>query len=988
MPLTVQEQYDAAIGALSEGDVDLLAKIFTDPAAVTIDEQRTVAQRLGLKKGFLSAAVNTATDPLVWVATLLSRKFPTSAWLRGTVPHRFIGTANEFSGLSLAFRPSEAAFRGTNIPKLVSLSMHRQATVMKTAAPMFEVMNRPNWKEEMPVVSMLLEGGNPAGATPELRAVAGKVRLHMDEMWQFLRKAHRVEGGLEEGTRATARPMLPSEAPKYLRDYLPHIPLTGEESMFEVSGKEALARLGGRRNRKMAQALEMADKRIEGDVWQVTPQDTLVSEFGRWQQWVGTVGAHVYNPHMFRRVRHGLQLAGPKGHDLFVTDLNLVLQKYAASAAKTYAINAPLSLTERSIASTLIKGPDGIERRKYPTADPIMVQLVNQGLDTAGVKMSQRQVAGTDRMIEQVVPGTGSLPTVKMLDTLVKSVRGSMGEDQILFGQMFSKVFDNIEKLRGKLSTSQLNETTAAVSAVARTRDHRHKVDALTNYFYASTLGLNTMSSVKNLLQPVITTAPAIGIGPTLAGMRELGPKVQAFAADIAAQSRALPRHHKGLPRLIEGMNRSFGKHFPELVSQRLDIDPRVYDISEESLRKFVGKDGRFIDKESFFKTLLAPFTASEMSNRAVTFYGARNALRQTVRTGELPAPKRPDGKALSAFEFDEWINFEAGNIVNATQFRPGPGSRSVVQSMLPGPLRQFTTFPLRLANFFADSTVRGAMTQAQLQEMSTLGRLVTLNGRNLGTLARTFLYGKIATNGLRDVLGVDVGGAVGLMLPFQPAPGDQPFAPLPMPPAPSALFAMMSATAMRDIERLHPMELPGGVKLPVPKTLFPAGVGLSRLFRVMNQFRPDMGGFVDENERLLYRGDSKDAILQMLGVPLDKLRRERQQMGRLHANRAVFREYGRKYRLAASTFDFAAMDQLQTKWRGAFPDMPPLAISQKDLDRFEASRRKTRVGRMIDTLPKAFRSTDAGRYDVDEDLIAPPMGAGNEAGLAALLAG
>lgn len=951
--------------ALTHGDISLLSKVLTEPDSITIDEHRTAAEKLGLHGGFLAAAVNTAMDPSVWIATLLSRKFPTLSWIKGTVPQRFIGTANEFSGVSLAARPVEQMFRGTTIPKLTSLAMHRHAEVMKAAKPLFDIMNRPNWAKEMPIVSLALEGVETPMLTSELRRVRDDIRGHMDNLWGFLSQTQRLTGGLDHGAKVRSQPFSIADSPEYLRDYLPHIPLTGHESTFEVSGREALERLAGRGNRPAQQLVQLANMPTP---WGVSKRDGLYSKFGDYQRWVANVGAQVYNPHLFKRVRHGLQVQNPVGQELFHTDLNLMFQKYVSSVAKTYSINAPLSPHERAIASVT----DEFGRQITPSSEPIMAQIINTGLDTAGVKFQATGIPGSPKVIEQIIPGTGSQPMMAALRTLTRSVRGSQSEDQILFGMMFNKMYDRIHSMRNGLGSQKAAMLTDGISTVQRMRDNRRIMDGITNWFYVSTLGGNLKSSFQNLLQPVITTAPAIGIGPTLAGMKEFFPKVQRYARSVAAEMRSLPPSSKGLVRLQEAGKQAFREAFPELADQHLEIDPRLFDVSAESLKRKVSPDGKFVDKESLFSFLMAPFTSTEISNRAITFYGAKHAMRNAIRTGEYPLPRLPDGGSLSPAQIDDLLNFEAANAVSATQFRPGPGSRTVLQSMLPSPLRQFTTFPVRLGNFFAESTVRGAMTQEQLAGMSFLGRLGTFGGRNLGTLARTYLYGRIAANGFRDVLGVDITNAIGLTLPFQPAPSDQAFAPFPLPPAPSLLFGVASAAAGRDYEKLNGLELPGNIKTPFPKVLFPAGVALNRLFETMNQFRPDMGGFVDQDERLIYHGSTKDAILQAIGIPLDKARRERQTMERLHAVRGVQREFQRRIRLAYSRFDLGEVRRLQDHHRKLFPDVPAPNISQTQLDEYNAEKRLTRVQRMLDTLPSSFGFLGDQIFDYDPDLVTP----------------
>lgn len=982
MALTIKQQYDIGAGAITTGDIDLLSRLLTDPSTITIKQQRTVAEKLGFKNGFLKAAVNTAADPLVWIAAFMSRKFPTQAWLKGTVPQRFVGAANEFSGVSLLARPSEAAFRGTNIPKLNALSLRRQAEVMRAGKKMLSVMDRPNWAEEMPIVSLMLEGASPAGATPELQQVAKQVRSGMNSLWDdFLSKTQKIEGGLNTGTKAVARDFTSTEAPKFLRDYLPHIPLTGNESTVTLSGREALERLGGRLGRNVKNMLETKGTSV-GDVWTEDAQGRLVSHFNKFQAFAQGPGPNVYNQHLFRRQRQGIKLETPIGQDLFYTDLNLVLQKYVASTARTYSLNAPLTQTERAITSIV----DEFGVTKRPTADPIIAQVMNQGIDATGARLVRKPIkklnpSDPDRFSESIEPGSAQLPTMRMLESLVKAMRGSASEDQMLLAPLFNQVHNKLNQLRNKgtITAEQANQMAGSVGTLERHKSFRRKVDALTNYLYVTTLGLNPMSAIRNMFQPVITTAPAIGIGPTVAGIKEFAPRAKRLASDIAGEMRNLPVNQKGLPRLVSAANRAFEKNFPELVSHRLDIDPRLYDVSDDIIKQTVTRNGKFIDKDSFFKFLMGPFMTSEFSNRAISFYGARGAIRNAMRTGEFPVPKRPDGKSLSDIEINELLNFEAANVVNATQFRPGPGARSVAQSVLPSPLRQFSGFTTRLLSFFGDSTVRGATTQAQLQEMNGLSGVLgrATGGRNLGTLARATLYGKIAANGFRDVLGIDIAESVGLGTAVPFVPENQPFAPLPIPPFPGAIMATVSAFANRDIKELSPMVLPGGITIPIPKTLFPGGIGLSRMFRAMNQWRPDLGGIVDDDERLLFKSDAPDAILQMLGVPLEKMRRERRSLERLHANRQVSRDLGRKYRLAASNFDFKGMDNVQKQYGAAFPDMPPITVSSRELARFNDSRRITRVQRMIRTLPASFRTMESDIFDMDQDLIAGPAPAG-----------
>ena len=983
MPLTFEQRFDTAMGAIQQGDVDLLAKTLTDPQAITITEQRSVAERLGVKGGLLSAFVNIVADPTVWIAFLMSRKFPTSAWLRGTIPQRHIGAAAEFSGLSYFARPIESFFRGTTVPKLTSLSMRRHAEVMKVGQDIFKDFNRPGWAQEMPVVSLLLEGQNPAGATAELRAVAARMRGDMDQLWGFLGRTKRIVGGFGDAqiTPARAIDLVGPKRPRYLRDYLPHMPLSGREAIMEIDGVEALRRMGRGR---FAQAMQLKGFKAQ-DIWQPSEAQSLASDFTRFQTFMNSVG-HQMNPRMFRRQRHGIPLESQLGHELFVTDLNIVLPKYVESVARTYAINAPISAFEQRLATTFYTAADGSTRSRIPTREPIIVQTINEGIRASGARMARQQVPGTPHFHDVVLPGSVNTPMMSALQRLVRSLQGKAGDDEILFGNLFSSMGARLDSMRGVLTNKQVNQADAAMKAFERTASYRERVNGVASFFYATTIGLNPFSAMQNLLQPVLTTAPAIGIGPTLAGYRVLAERVPRYMREVAKQHRVLRGNRNvGVTfRLNEATHRAFRETFPELAREGIKVDPRLFEIDESVLLgRSRGLFGTrfFKDRDQYYRAVLQPFTHTEMSNQIITFYGAKQAMRQAIRAGEFPLPKR-----VAPWELNEFLDFEAGLVVNATQFRPGPGSRSMAQSFLPAPLRQFTTFPTRLFNYFTESTVRGAMSNAQMEQTSIFnvlaggqaGRMARTKvaslgtGRNLGTIARSFLYGKMAVHGARETLGVDLGGVLGVAAPFNLAPGNQPFAPLPIPPAPMVVYGVISAATTGDIKRLQPLELPYVGSIPIPKTLIPGGIALTRAARAFNQFRPDVGGFVDENERLMYRANTSDLALAMLGLPLDKNRRVRDVMERVQANRGRIRQFRRAYAVAAINFDTSEMGRLSGLWRRRFPDMPALAISPKDLRRYRANARIPMVQRMLQTVGRGARRV-VFDYDVDADLLAPP---------------
>ena len=985
MPLSVEEQVNVAIRSLAQGDMDSLTAMLTDPGTVTLDEQRTVAEKLGFKGGFLAAAVNTFSDPVVWISYYMSRLFPFQGWHRGTIPKHFIGGANEFTGISTFTKHIEGFFRGTNIPRMNALALRREAEVMKEGSKIFDlILSRPNWKDEMPTVSLLLEGQHPPTATADLVEVSNKVRGHMDELWKFLHKTQKIEGGLlADGktiSMATAGPFDRSEAPKYLRDYLPHIPIATNETIIETDARAALKRMYSAKH--LQQALETTGQRLE-DVWTPTKADRFASEFSRYQGFLNNVGAEVINPRMFRRTRDNIPLQGTLGQELFVTDLNLILQKYIRSVAKTYAIGAPISDHERN----LVWGRG--EGWQFPTNDPLIVQIVNEGLRATGAKTRQYNIAGTNIWKEQVVPGTFQWMPMEGLKNMVRNLQGLRTADEIMWGNLMSSVRNGVQGSIGNLlphkAAGKLNES---LLALENTENFRSLSNRVTGHFYASTLGLNVGSALKNLFQPILTTMPTIGIGPTLKGYKALAERLPTYFREFANERRRFAAAGVGWQASVnEGLHSAFNKAFPELERFGIRLDPRAFDVSEEALTsQGILSGGKFQRLDDFYRLLLQPFSHAELANQVTTFYGSKEALRNAAKVGEFALGNTPPHLV------DDVLNFEAANVVNSTQFRAGPGSRSIAQSYLPGPLRMFTSFPTRFFNFMGESTVRGAMTQEAINQAHVMdwvkdpfltseaarsgGQKLFSGGtgRNLGTISRMVLYGRIAQHGIRDVLGVDMSGALGIAAPFiNNVPPDQPFAPFPIPPVAGAVFGTLSAASTRDIKRMQPMNLPLAGQIPVPKTLFPGGVAISRFVRAMGQYQPDVGGFVDDEQRFMYQGNTTDMLLSGLGVPLEKGRRLRDAMDKLYANRSSMRRMRREYAVAAMNADYDAMDYTAARWGKAFPDIPPITLSAKDLKRYRQSANMPMVVRMVDTLGKQMSYLKDDIYEYDPELVAPP---------------
>jgi hypothetical protein len=159
------------------------------------------------------------------------------------------------------------------------------------------------------------------------------------------------------------------------------------------------------------------------------------------------VGAQVFNPRLFKRQRFGIPLQSAEGEGLFITDLNVVLQRYVHGVARTYALNAPLTEKEIALARTFVETPAGV-RTIHPTNEPIMVQLINEGLKASGTpRIIRRPIAGTSKVDEFIDPKSVNAPTMGALRTLVREVSGKADESEALFGNAWNAIRMKVRNL-------------------------------------------------------------------------------------------------------------------------------------------------------------------------------------------------------------------------------------------------------------------------------------------------------------------------------------------------------------------------------------------------------------------------------------------------------------------------------------------------------------------------------------------------------------
>lgn len=965
MPLSLFDRYQVAWKSAVTGDLDLFKKTLLHPESVSPEERKTLAESMGFKGPFLKTIVDVATDPTVWMAMWFSRRPPNSGWFTGKIPQRHIGANAQYNGVSTFTSTVNRTFAGTPIPTMGAIIGKRKAEAMKVARPLLDEVARLDG-EDHDIVSLLLEGVQPQQATTAHRAAAGRIAKIKDEMWEFVNKSQVVEGGLgADGSVNYARSRAPTtkEAPRFIRNFVPHVPLSSDVSHVEISSAKVLDRMGKGRAASILQSAGQDPKAV----WSVDKAGQLASDFTRWQDFLNKGGNRVFGPRMFNRKRFNIQLASTEGQELFVTNLRVLFSDYVERTATTYANFAPLTDIERRLATEVLDTPRGLITH-VPTAEPPIVQVINHGINSTfegGVPvLKQRQIAGTKTVIEELDRKAMNPHVMASLQHQVRVFQGQKGEQGILQGNLMGSIRKIVDE-----SLPATNPMKAriekGITALENTSTPGNLDNSIANFFYSSTLGLNVRSVLSNSLQPFLTTV-GLGLGPVLRGYAELGKRLPTYAKNFSEEFKALADVKMPFARRTSvSLDRAYQRAFPELSEAGITVELGFIEQAVPQATSDILRNPRF-GLRDLTNFLLLPFTQVERANQINAFFGAQFRMSDDIAKGVMKVPAGTNVK--------DWVDLRAGQFVAASQFVPTPGSRTRFQAMLPQSLRMLSSFQTKLYNYFTESTIRGAMTDKQLQATSVAQRLFQgfgPRGGNLSAIANTFVAGRVLTEGISNTLGVDVNSALGLLDPLNVDPSGDQFFPLMTPvdtPVGQAVTGLGAAFLSGDWKPAQPLRLPGGVELPVPTTFLPGGVAISRFGRAMTQFQPDLGGFVDDDERLMYRSSTSDLILSSLGIPTDKQGRFRGALDTLHNNRMRIRDLRRDFVRSLVKNDFDSADQVQNQYREEFPDLPPMKVSTRDIRQYREGQNITSVQRLLKTLPLGGQTFLDG---IDQDLLA-----------------
>lgn len=447
----------------------------------------------------------------------------------------------------------------------------------------------------------------------------------------------------------------------------------------------------------------------------------------------------------------------------------------------------------------------------------------------------------------------------------------------------------------------------------------------ISNYFYASTLGLNLGSATQNLLQPILTTAPFIGFGNTVRGMTKVIGKIPEY---LRLRSNGL-NEVDALKKLFPNFVESGG----ELGALSTELALRESaDIAKGGLFGIRSTSGKLRD------VLLAPFRNAELFNRLSTFEGAME-----------------QGLANGMAHKDALLN--ATQAVNLTQLWAGGASSPSFMAKWWGPFRQFLTFPGKMAGFALGSVV---------PTYSSGGWQLGIGGGfDPGVLGRAMLYSATAYEVAKEFSDADLSRS--LLFGGLPLPQEQSvLSPLPVLPP----IVSLGAGAVQDLVTGDPKNVKRGLALLVP--------GGMQMAKLSQSYAPMMArllgrGYAD-TEKTLPDGrvpmyDSKgnlvgyktsfDLFLSNIGIPGKLLGPDGsakvQEIEKYFLNhRETMREMRRGYIDAVTEGDHVAAEKLQTQHLADYGS--EIEIRPQDWEAAQYNQYIPRLERIVKTLPVGVR--------------------------------
>jgi len=958
------EASKSALGNLLRGNLGAAGRSVVAPSSLSPAERKSASDRLlGKNPGFLKPVIDTLTSPLGLLGLVFTLRYPVAA-----------------AGRLLKFDERLALYSQRNFPGMRLLRDFRQtfgeplSTVMEHASRTHHA-HMQRYTEE---VNALFDKFFAKGGTWS-RELSAKMSVYLDgldqrghPLWGFLRK-NLPSGPLSRQLTATGS-LVPkvtlTETERELAESIRSVMTTQFKQVARlprtpVDEAVAFRRLGRIPRNASNQAQQAISKSLANMGIHVTPNriqtlgrdyfphvETLDQEGlrKRFEAWMQTIeGSHtVFSKQTQNRLgrlvtprfalRHGMMLPSEgnlKAAGLLTPELSKALDFLDRASLETRG--HPYHRYSLDIPKVFEDYTRGMARTESWTI-PLVGRTDNKSVSdlvSDEVKLMSSPEAGP----------AGKLRATMMKETYIPLLSGQMSWEQSVDSLRWSAAKDYAVEAIGKLPISKSSkEFLMKPLMFPRSLTAQRVGSKIQTFLFQTTLGLNVVSPMKNLLQNLITTYPTIGAKYTMKGMSKT---VNGFGKYL------------DLRRAGVASEEAFERVFPEFANTHFDVGAlesrdkllSLIDIDEPELRLGAHKHPTW---ESFKKKSLMLFTGSERFNRLSSFYGgyfkALDELPGVSWTNHLTGeviPKLQKGSdelQTAALEFGDQIahmtQFGSGPL-NAPYFALKPSFSSFT------PLRQFLQFPFRVLGFGT-------------------GQALKLGGEgsfNPGTLGRMMLASTLAYETGKDILHQDISNA--LLFGALPRVGDanQPFGVLPMvSPFLSIVGHGLSAAAsgdLQDIKDTIPLLVPGGIQanrlLPV---LAPqVSHWLGKPFADYGRRTPDGKVPVFTRSGAL-QGTYTPTQLWARAVGLGDINgtQEIALTKYLLGQRDRIRQFRRDYmeRLAAN--DIRGAESINAKWRRAYPGLGPIQVKQRDVDALNTRREVPRLERLLKTLPVETR--------------------------------
>lgn len=442
----------------------------------------------------------------------------------------------------------------------------------------------------------------------------------------------------------------------------------------------------------------------------------------------------------------------------------------------------------------------------------------------------------------------------------------------------------------------------------------------IASYFYLTTLGMNLGSATQNLLQPILTTGPMIGMEATAKGMASVASKIPRYARLRAGGMAEREALRKLWPQFAERSMDSTPL-FSEAVGQSAEL-------ASSSLLRPAGRKVLEQGKAA----LMAPFRNTELFNRLSTFEGGLIRARTAGLT---------DATQVADF---------AQEVTNISQLWAGFQSTPSMMLNWWAPFRQFMTFPAKLGGFAAASVMK-------------------MGGPfNPGTLGRAMAYSTAAYEMTRATTGADISQSLLYGALPLPEEGNRPFAPIPITPP---VISIAGALAMdvfggggdfEQTRRSIPLLVPGGMQLArVLQTRIPAvGKALGRNYADWDQRTPDgrIPVFTPNGQLIGYRS-AWSLTMDSLGVPGKLLKDgtendERAVLQLYLGNRDRMREMRRQYIEATLDLDMVKAEAVANEYLRLYGG--PMQVRPQDFEAAKTRRFLPRIDKVLQSIPRDAR--------------------------------